>query len=281
MRFPLLSRNRKHLGTPCGVAVLVAYFIGSSFSKSIYDTLVDTNGNPMLPPLPDFLAFCTAGDVMQSFDEEYDQYDDKRGCQEESEAIGAKLAPPPMIAVEITARQAICVLEGIRENEEGEFKLADNRILPVVDDVYSRNLVGAVSVKDLRVALANIVKADKLQTGGYRRTSGSSNPLVGGRARSLLDEPLIFSVKTNLWGSGKQIARGSQGKLQRISANPTDRTVNMDPAPYQLIDTTELAKIHLVFRMLKLHMAYVTSNGRLVGVVDKKNLRDFIERNDK
>ena len=59
-----------HLRVPCGIAVLVAYFIGNRFTKNVYDTLVDTNGNPMLQALPDSLCFCTAVDVMGDYGEE-------------------------------------------------------------------------------------------------------------------------------------------------------------------------------------------------------------------
>ena len=55
----------------------------------------------------------------------------------------------------------------------------------------------------------------------------------------------------------------------------------MDPAPYQLVHSTELTKIHLVFRMLKLNTSYITKGGKLVGVVDRARLREFIGDREK
>lgn len=41
----------------------------------------------------------------------------------------------------------------------------------------------------------------------------------------------------------------------------------IDPAPFQLVERTSLYKIHSLFSILALSHAYVTSIGRLVGVV--------------
>ena len=41
----------------------------------------------------------------------------------------------------------------------------------------------------------------------------------------------------------------------------------IDPAPFQLVERTSLYKVHSLFSILALSHAYVTSIGRLVGVV--------------
>lgn len=45
-----------------------------------------------------------------------------------------------------------------------------------------------------------------------------------------------------------------------------------DPAPFQLVEQTSLSKVHALFSMLQLNLAYVTSIGRLVGVVTLKDV---------
>lgn len=50
----------------------------------------------------------------------------------------------------------------------------------------------------------------------------------------------------------------------------------IDPAPFQLVERTTLHKAHALFSMLGLNHAYVTSIGRLVGVVA---LKDVSEKN--
>ncbi|XP_077579983.1 chloride channel protein 2a [Stigmatopora nigra] len=51
----------------------------------------------------------------------------------------------------------------------------------------------------------------------------------------------------------------------------------IDPAPFQLVEQTSLHKTHTIFSLLGLDHAYVTSMGRLVGVVSLKELRKAIE----
>ncbi len=50
-----------------------------------------------------------------------------------------------------------------------------------------------------------------------------------------------------------------------------DRSL-IDPAPFQLVERTSLYKIHSLFSILALSHAYVTSIGRLVGVVTISNV---------
>ncbi|XP_066974020.1 chloride channel protein 2-like isoform X2 [Macrobrachium rosenbergii] len=52
---------------------------------------------------------------------------------------------------------------------------------------------------------------------------------------------------------------------------------HIDPAPFQLVERTSLAKVHSIFAMLRLNHAYVTTLGRLIGVVALKELRKAIE----
>ncbi|KAM6989658.1 chloride channel protein 2a isoform 5-T5 [Tautogolabrus adspersus] len=59
---------------------------------------------------------------------------------------------------------------------------------------------------------------------------------------------------------------------------PVDfKNCKIDPAPFQLVERTSLHKTHTIFSLLGLDHAYVTSMGRLVGVVSLKELRKAIE----
>ncbi|XP_072297591.1 chloride channel protein 2a isoform X3 [Eucyclogobius newberryi] len=55
------------------------------------------------------------------------------------------------------------------------------------------------------------------------------------------------------------------------------KNCKIDPAPFQLVEQTSLHKTHTIFSLLGLDHAYVTSIGRLVGVVSLKELRKAIE----
>uniref|UniRef100_A0A8B9ZLK3 Chloride channel protein 2 n=1 Tax=Anas zonorhyncha TaxID=75864 RepID=A0A8B9ZLK3_9AVES len=54
-------------------------------------------------------------------------------------------------------------------------------------------------------------------------------------------------------------------------------SAQIDPAPFQLVERTSLHKTHTIFSLLGLNHAYVTSIGRLVGMVSLKELRKAIE----
>ncbi|XP_074040504.1 chloride channel protein 2 isoform X2 [Leptinotarsa decemlineata] len=54
-------------------------------------------------------------------------------------------------------------------------------------------------------------------------------------------------------------------------------TARIDPAPFQLVERTSLLKVHSLFSLLAINFAYVTSIGKLVGVVGLKELRQAIE----
>ncbi|KAF7493069.1 Chloride channel protein 2 [Sarcoptes scabiei] len=53
---------------------------------------------------------------------------------------------------------------------------------------------------------------------------------------------------------------------------------DIDPSPFQLVERTTLYKVHSLFSMLGLEQAYVTSIGRLVGVVALKDVGDVITK---
>ncbi|XP_073703949.1 chloride channel protein 1 [Garra rufa] len=60
--------------------------------------------------------------------------------------------------------------------------------------------------------------------------------------------------------------------------NPIDiDQIRVDPSPFQLVERTSLHKTHTLFSLLGLSHAYVTSIGKLVGVVALKELQKAIE----
>ncbi len=53
-------------------------------------------------------------------------------------------------------------------------------------------------------------------------------------------------------------------------------TVLINTAPFQIIEGMTVQKVDLIFRMIKLSHAYVTRCGRLVGVVSRTSLMEFL-----
>uniref|UniRef100_A0A3Q2Q5E5 Chloride voltage-gated channel 2 n=1 Tax=Fundulus heteroclitus TaxID=8078 RepID=A0A3Q2Q5E5_FUNHE len=74
--------------------------------------------------------------------------------------------------------------------------------------------------------------------------------------------------------STQQIAEWEDQQLDQLV---DFKNCKIDPAPFQLVEQTSLHKTHTIFSLLGLDHAYVTSMGRLVGVVSLKELRKAIE----
>uniref|UniRef100_UPI003AABA582 chloride channel protein 2-like n=1 Tax=Centroberyx gerrardi TaxID=166262 RepID=UPI003AABA582 len=64
---------------------------------------------------------------------------------------------------------------------------------------------------------------------------------------------------------------------QQLDEQVNFNNCKIDPAPFQLVERTSLHKTHTIFSLLGLDHAYVTSIGRLIGVVSLKELRKAIE----
>uniref|UniRef100_A0A3B4DJU3 4Fe-4S ferredoxin-type domain-containing protein n=1 Tax=Pygocentrus nattereri TaxID=42514 RepID=A0A3B4DJU3_PYGNA len=80
---------------------------------------------------------------------------------------------------------------------------------------------------------------------------------------------LPFSLSLSL-----QIAEWEELQLdEQVNFN----NCKIDPAPFQLVERTSLHKTHTIFSLLGLDHAYVTSIGRLIGVVSLRELRKAIE----
>ena len=75
------------------------------------------------------------------------------------------------------------------------------------------------------------------------------------------------------------VAGGCQRNIVCATASISDDldalSHEIDWSPFQLPDEMSFFKIHYLFAMLGLHVAFVTTEGRLVGVITKK---EFLKR---
>lgn len=76
----------------------------------------------------------------------------------------------------------------------------------------------------------------------------------------------------------------SQNDQMRWEASQLNETINfdyeaveIDLAPFQLVEKTPITIVHRIFTVLSLRRAYVTKLGRLIGVVGLDELRRAIE----
>uniref|UniRef100_A0A8C7MV44 Chloride voltage-gated channel 2 n=1 Tax=Oncorhynchus kisutch TaxID=8019 RepID=A0A8C7MV44_ONCKI len=105
-------------------------------------------------------------------------------------------------------------------------------------------------------------------------TSNSSNTSARHGVRFLPCVRLKVTGTIEIWNPLPQIAEWEEQQLDE----PVDfNNCKIDPAPFQLVERTSLHKTHTIFSLLGLDHAYVTSTGRLVGVVSLRELRKAIE----
>eukprot|EP00063_Salmo_salar_P058072 XP_014032907.1 PREDICTED: chloride channel protein 1-like isoform X3 [Salmo salar] len=114
------------------------------------------------------------------------------------------------------------------------------------------------------------------------------------------DKGPLQSVRRTLWNVFSSQDKQAEGQSQEPCANPllSDKMtpeeikeweeaemdkpmeidqIRIDPSPFQLVERTSLHKTHTLFSLLGLSHAYVTSIGKLVGVVALKELQKAIE----
>uniref|UniRef100_A0A674EGD1 Chloride voltage-gated channel 2 n=1 Tax=Salmo trutta TaxID=8032 RepID=A0A674EGD1_SALTR len=105
-------------------------------------------------------------------------------------------------------------------------------------------------------------------------TSNTSNTSARHGVRFLPCVRLKVTVTIEILNPLPQIAEWEEQQLDE----PVDfNNCKIDPAPFQLVERTSLHKTHTIFSLLGLDHAYVTSTGRLVGVVSLRELRKAIE----
>ncbi|XP_074593030.1 chloride channel protein 2 isoform X2 [Brevipalpus obovatus] len=138
---------------------------------------------------------------------------------------------------------------------------------------YSPNSVVTQDFK-LRQAFENIfMKSLKLQDANNGKnddtisSSEPSTPIIQRRVQLPRERVIDMSPEEQLAWEEDQL-----NQIIDLSS------CHIDPAPFQLVERTSLLKVHSLFSMLQLSLAYVTSIGRLVGVVTLRDIRTAIEK---
>jgi len=85
----------------------------------------------------------------------------------------------------------------------------------------------------------------------------------------------LYSSKGNKMDMTLEEQREWEKQEMQKPVNFTE--LHIDPAPFQLVEKSSLLKVHSLFSMLGVNHAYVTTIGRLIGVVGLKELRKAIE----
>ncbi|EPY82358.1 chloride channel protein 2 [Camelus ferus] len=116
----------------------------------------------------------------------------------------------------------------------------------------------------------------------------TSTPLLSGLALTKLeksekcDKRKLKRVRISLASDSDLEGEMTPEEILEWEEQQLDEPVNfsdckIDPAPFQLVERTSLHKTHTIFSLLGVDHAYVTSIGRLIGIVTLKELRKAIE----
>jgi hypothetical protein len=114
-------------------------------------------------------------------------------------------------------------------------------------------------------------------------TSGASPNVSNSKTNKVKMRRTSNSSSNNSSESDSFSSPNTDKKYQRMLSNQLEEFLSatieaeykypyFDPCPFQVIDKTPLSSLHFMFNMLGITHAFVTSNGRLVGVVTKKTM---------
>uniref|UniRef100_A0A669E981 Chloride channel, voltage-sensitive 1a n=1 Tax=Oreochromis niloticus TaxID=8128 RepID=A0A669E981_ORENI len=125
-------------------------------------------------------------------------------------------------------------------------------------------------------------------------TSLKSIPLVDSKGKQIDKAPSLlligdyrdqgsatFNTQRAIWTQFPQKRKHWEPQILAWEEEEMDKPmeideIRVDPSPFQLVERTSLHKTHTLFSLLGLSHAYVTSTGKLVGVVALKEVRNII-----
>uniref|UniRef100_A0A8C7ZSE1 Chloride channel protein 2 n=1 Tax=Oryzias sinensis TaxID=183150 RepID=A0A8C7ZSE1_9TELE len=132
---------------------------------------------------------------------------------------------------------------------------------------YLRQLARDNGANDLLSSLTS----DSTPSSPCAHTHFNASATAARQGVRFLVTEMIYTTPSS---AAPQIAEWEEQQLDELV---DFKNCKIDPAPFQLVEQTSLHKTHTIFSLLGLDHAYVTSMGRLVGVVSLKELRKAIE----
>ncbi|XP_028280200.1 chloride channel protein 1 [Parambassis ranga] len=152
-------------------------------------------------------------------------------------------------------------------DEEGGEESADKTAAPVQEECN-----GPIPSPKPQEPSTNHTGSDKRKLPSVRRTLQRLFSSTSSSGQAEMQETTHPPLTDTL--SPEEIKAWEEAELDK----PVDmEQIRIDPSPFQLVERTSLHKTHTLFSLLGLSHAYVTSIGKLVGVVALKELQKAIE----
>uniref|UniRef100_A0AAQ5ZQ09 Chloride channel protein n=1 Tax=Amphiprion ocellaris TaxID=80972 RepID=A0AAQ5ZQ09_AMPOC len=236
---------------PMMVAVILANMVAQGLQPSLYDSIIQVKKLPYLPELALGKYNIFVEDIM--------------------------VRKVKFLSSQSTYRELNHLLEN-----------TTLKTIPLVDSKESMILLGSIERTELQAVLDWWLSAERRV---FERGQSSPTSKVSWESFSFVDEEggddKVEKTNTHLACRVHTAANGGrfcyfisfikaweEAELEK----PIDmEQIRIDPSPFQLVERTSLHKTHTLFSLLGLSHAYVTSIGKLVGVVALKELQKAIE----
>uniref|UniRef100_A0A8C8F064 Chloride channel, voltage-sensitive 1b n=1 Tax=Oncorhynchus tshawytscha TaxID=74940 RepID=A0A8C8F064_ONCTS len=156
------------------------------------------------------------------------------------------------------------------------------KTIPLVDSKESMILLGSIERTELQAISDWWLSAERRV---FER--GQGTPGQGWESFTFVDEEggenqTSSMIILSLYCQSPSLLSHWLMQIKAWEEEELDKPISMeeiriDPSPFQLVERTSLHKTHTLFSLLGLSHAYVTSIGKLVGVVALKELQKAIE----
>ncbi|XP_062505166.1 chloride channel protein 2-like [Corticium candelabrum] len=276
---------------PVMIAVLIANAIAQYLQPSFYDSIIQIKQLPYLPDLKRGRVYdIMVKDIMKHrlfFVTYTSSYADLKSMLHKSDLRSFPIvdSPDSMILLGSVQRQNLQQLLFFHRNKwtAEQEKAAVQVVLNTPDS-------------GLRVSSADCLTVPQ-EVPDSPTSSGAASPSsphmvgsstlkrLGGRVTSLLrrsSSPMPTEELTNVHTMSGKTLTDQQIEEEEWPCDflqtPVDFSdCQIDASPFQLVERTSLHKAHSLFALLGLSHSYVTSIGRLIGVVALKELTEAIE----
>jgi len=265
---------------PVMVAVLIANAVVQQLQPSIYDSIIDIKKLPYLPEISRPGYIINVGDIMDKrlfCISTRSTYLQLKNLLRRSNLLSYAFVDKPdsMILLgsirrpnleNLLARQLLRG-EGGSGNQNGTLE-------PIRE-------LGSVGYKQGEDSV-DVVFEEK-QGGVTKHHRKAKHPKKGAKASAVNTlQKLFLHGSTDVSEAASSSEETDQShypawEMELLHEEIDFSNVHIDPSPFQLVEQTSLYKAHKLFCILNLSQAYVTSIGRLVGLVTLQELRLAIQ----
>ncbi|XP_078374298.1 chloride channel protein 2-like isoform X2 [Oculina patagonica] len=287
---------------PVMIAVLIANAIAQWLQPSFYDSIIQIKRLPYLPDLTKSQVYnLLVADIMKTnlyYISYHTKYADLKALLDKSDHRSYPLVDSEDSMILLGSIQRPQLQSLLNQHMQKMFQTSSNAesedalcARPETPDSLQLQSDKESSDDQAPSGKLEVLAEVSLKKQETQPQGASQRPSTG---KSLLEKIPVPARLHKLFGSGsllddaERIAEASdkdsptgeqqlQWEKELLQKSVDYSNCQIDPAPFQLVERTSLLKVHKLFALLNLSHAYVTTLGRLVGVVALKEVRQAIE----